>query len=93
VLFDDFPPVLQLQLKRFEYNFQTDSMVKVGAGFPIRNVLMLQKCSCCKNRYAALQLPDRRNGQTQWSSWGLCVCGVVVVMGGWGWGADGGGGQ
>jgi hypothetical protein len=30
VLFDDFPPVLQLQLKRFEYNFQTDAMVKVS---------------------------------------------------------------
>ena len=30
VLFDDFPPVLQLQLKRFEYDFQRDMMVKVG---------------------------------------------------------------
>ena len=29
VLFDDFPPVLQLQLKRFEYDFQRDMMVKV----------------------------------------------------------------
>lgn len=29
VLFDDFPPVLQLQLKRFEYDFQRDIMVKV----------------------------------------------------------------
>lgn len=31
VLFDDFPPVLQLQLKRFEYDFQHDIMVKVCA--------------------------------------------------------------
>ena len=31
VLFDDFPPVLQLQLKRFEYDFQRDIMVKVCA--------------------------------------------------------------
>jgi ubiquitin carboxyl-terminal hydrolase 7 len=31
VLFDDFPPVLQLQLKRFEYDFQRDTMVKVSA--------------------------------------------------------------
>lgn len=31
VLFDSFPPVLQLQLKRFEYDFQRDTMVKVGA--------------------------------------------------------------
>ena len=30
VLFDSFPPVLQLQLKRFEYDFQRDIMVKVG---------------------------------------------------------------
>ena len=29
VLFDSFPPVLQLQLKRFEYDFQRDVMVKV----------------------------------------------------------------
>ena len=30
VLFDDFPPVLQLQLKRFEYDFQRDAMVKIN---------------------------------------------------------------
>ena len=30
VLFENFPPVLELQLKRFEYNFQTDMMVKVS---------------------------------------------------------------
>ena len=29
VLFIDFPPVLQLQLKRFEYDFSRDMMVKV----------------------------------------------------------------
>jgi hypothetical protein len=29
VLFMDFPPVLQLQLKRFEYDFMRDTMVKV----------------------------------------------------------------
>ncbi|KAL8474682.1 hypothetical protein ACS0TY_031211 [Phlomoides rotata] len=29
VLFIDFPPVLQLQLKRFEYDFVRDTMVKV----------------------------------------------------------------
>ncbi len=32
VLFESFPPVLQLQLKRFEYDFQRDAMVKVGGG-------------------------------------------------------------
>lgn len=30
VLFADFPPVLQLQLKRFEYDFMRDTMIKVG---------------------------------------------------------------
>ena len=29
VIFDTFPPVLHLQLKRFEYNFQADAMTKV----------------------------------------------------------------
>lgn len=33
VLFIDFPPVLQLQLKRFEYDFMRDTMVKVCMGF------------------------------------------------------------
>eukprot|EP00252_Welwitschia_mirabilis_P016659 TRINITY_DN3688_c0_g1_i1.p1 TRINITY_DN3688_c0_g1~~TRINITY_DN3688_c0_g1_i1.p1 ORF type:complete len:1121 (+),score=247.00 TRINITY_DN3688_c0_g1_i1:261-3623(+) len=30
VLFLDFPPVLQLQLKRFEYDFMRDTMVKIN---------------------------------------------------------------
>ncbi|KAM3398747.1 ubiquitin C-terminal hydrolase 13 isoform X1 [Capsicum galapagoense] len=30
VLFIDFPPVLQLQLKRFEYDFSRDTMVKIN---------------------------------------------------------------
>ncbi|KAL6997869.1 CSN-associated deubiquitinating enzyme Ubp12 [Sarracenia purpurea var. burkii] len=30
VLFVDFPPVLQLQLKRFEYDFMRDTMVKIN---------------------------------------------------------------
>ncbi|XP_009379676.1 ubiquitin C-terminal hydrolase 12-like isoform X1 [Pyrus x bretschneideri] len=30
VLFIDFPPVLQLQLKRFEYDFMWDTMVKIN---------------------------------------------------------------
>lgn len=32
VLFLDFPPVLQLQLKRFEYDYMRDTMVKVCCG-------------------------------------------------------------
>ncbi|KAJ2258033.1 ubiquitin-specific protease ubp15 [Coemansia sp. RSA 454] len=30
VIFESFPPVLQLQLKRFEYDFQRDAMVKIN---------------------------------------------------------------
>ena len=30
VIFQSFPPVLHLQLKRFEYDMQRDAMVKVG---------------------------------------------------------------
>lgn len=30
VLFVDFPPVLQLHLKRFEYDFVRDVMIKVS---------------------------------------------------------------
>ncbi|KAI3910726.1 hypothetical protein MKW92_029235 [Papaver armeniacum] len=30
VLFNDFPPVLQLQLKRYEYDFNRDMMVKIN---------------------------------------------------------------
>lgn len=32
ILFESFPPVLQLQLKRFEYDFMKDMMVKVRWG-------------------------------------------------------------
>lgn len=31
VIFESFPPVLHLQLKRFEYDFMRDTMVKVSA--------------------------------------------------------------
>jgi hypothetical protein len=50
VLFIDFPPVLQLQLKRFEYDFMRDTMVKVGS--PINTYLytLLDICSSvCKD--------------------------------------------
>ncbi|KAJ2775560.1 ubiquitin-specific protease ubp15 [Coemansia nantahalensis] len=30
VIFESFPPVLQLQLKRFEYDFEQDAMVKIN---------------------------------------------------------------
>lgn len=33
VIFQTFPPVLHLQLKRFEYDFQRDSLVKVRLTF------------------------------------------------------------
>ena len=34
VLFGSLPPVLQLQLKRFEYDAQQDAIVKVMNGVP-----------------------------------------------------------
>lgn len=30
IIFESFPPVLHLQLKRFEYDIQRDAMVKVS---------------------------------------------------------------
>ncbi|RXH93032.1 hypothetical protein DVH24_013608 [Malus domestica] len=53
VLFIDFPPVLQLQLKRFEYDFMRDTMVKSSA------------CQQINDRYEfPLQLDlDRENGK------------------------------
>ena len=34
IVFTSFPPVLHLQLKRFEYDMQRDTMVKVCNNFP-----------------------------------------------------------
>lgn len=51
VLFDDFPPVLQLQLKRFEYDFRRDIMVKVYTFIPLQHrspgLSMQQKPQYC----------------------------------------------
>ena len=50
VLFDDFPPVLQLQLKRFEYDFQRDIMVKVSNSacqlFDGSAIAFFSHCTC-----------------------------------------------
>lgn len=32
VIFESFPPVLHLQLKRFDYDMERDQFVKVGGG-------------------------------------------------------------
>ena len=34
IIFESFPPVLHLQLKRFEYDIQRDAMVKVNTMAP-----------------------------------------------------------
>ena len=34
IIFQSFPPVLHLQLKRFEYDMQRDTMVKVCSSIP-----------------------------------------------------------
>eukprot|EP00877_Chromochloris_zofingiensis_P003568 jgi/Chrzof1/13211/Cz07g24170.t1 len=43
VLFEDFPPVLQLQLKRFEYDFQRDTMVKINDRYEFYDTLDLDR--------------------------------------------------
>ncbi len=43
VLFQDFPPVLQLQLKRFEYDFVRDAMVKVNERYEFPEQLDLDR--------------------------------------------------
>lgn len=43
VLFTEFPPVLQLQLKRFEYDFMRDSMVKINDRYEFPAVLDLDR--------------------------------------------------
>lgn len=48
VLFDNFPPVLQLQLKRFEYDFQRDTMVKVSQALLSVVVLYYHHAGSCK---------------------------------------------
>jgi len=43
VLFQDFPPVLQLQLKRFEYDFVHDMMVKINERYEFPEKLDLDR--------------------------------------------------
>ncbi|CAL5354125.1 unnamed protein product [Camellia sinensis] len=43
VLFNDFPPVLQLQLKRFEYDFVRDTMVKINDHYEFPSQLDLDR--------------------------------------------------
>ncbi|XP_057431972.1 ubiquitin C-terminal hydrolase 12-like isoform X4 [Lotus japonicus] len=43
VLFIDFPPVLQLQLKRFEYDFMRDTMVKINDRYEFPSELDLDR--------------------------------------------------
>ncbi|KAI8611746.1 cysteine proteinase [Chytriomyces sp. MP71] len=41
VVFTEFPPVLHLQLKRFEYDFETDAMVKINDRYEFPNEIDL----------------------------------------------------
>jgi len=38
IIFQSFPPVLHLQLKRFEYDVQRDAMVKVSPTFIVNRI-------------------------------------------------------
>lgn len=69
VLFEDFPPVLQLQLKRFEYDFQRDTMVKVGTrGNLLNSRLLVNNC----RSYGCTYL------QSEGSLW--CCCPAVMAV-------------
>ncbi|CAL5343071.1 unnamed protein product [Camellia sinensis] len=63
VLFIDFPPVLQLQLKRFEYDFMRDTMVKAGMQICIINCCT-SRCNINDRYEFPLQLDlDREDGR------------------------------
>ncbi|KAI9264786.1 hypothetical protein BY458DRAFT_587512 [Sporodiniella umbellata] len=48
VVFENFPPVLHLQLKRFEYDFQHDAMVKINDRHEFPEEINLDSyCSSC----------------------------------------------
>ncbi|CAA6653759.1 unnamed protein product [Spirodela intermedia] len=68
VLFIDFPPVLQLQLKRFEYDFMRDTMVKINDRYEFPLQLDLDKDN---GKYLSPEA-DRsvRNLYTLHSAWG-----------------------
>lgn len=77
VLFDDFPPVLQLQLKRFEYDFQRDTMVKVrSAAHGSR-----QRCGRRKGGESGLTITQERREpwQPRVVEWPHCLQGTWVV--------------
>jgi ubiquitin carboxyl-terminal hydrolase 7 len=40
IIFQSFPPVLHLQLKRFEYDVQRDAMVKVSSTFIVSTIIL-----------------------------------------------------
>jgi ubiquitin carboxyl-terminal hydrolase 7 len=44
IIFQSFPPVLHLQLKRFEYDIQRDAMVKVST-FDLRPAVDIEQIS------------------------------------------------
>lgn len=60
VLFDDFPPVLQLQLKRFEYDFQRDMMIKVQSPPLPKRCFDYSECSANQpfSKWIALPIPS-----------------------------------
>ena len=43
VLFKSLPPVLELHLRRFEYDFTTDSMAKINERFEFPTTLDLDR--------------------------------------------------
>jgi ubiquitin carboxyl-terminal hydrolase 7 len=57
VVFQEFPPVLHLQLKRFEYDIQRDAMVKVRKSTAFYDIL--SHCSSTDQRPPRIPIRDR----------------------------------
>ncbi|XP_057990811.1 ubiquitin C-terminal hydrolase 12-like isoform X3 [Hevea brasiliensis] len=80
VLFIDFPPVLQLQLKRFEYDFMRDTMVKINDRYEFPLQLDLDRED---GKYLSPEAERSvRNLYTLHSSQLLLVFSVLVHSGG-----------
>jgi len=72
VLFQDFPPVLQLQLKRFEYDFAHDMMVKINERYEFPESLDLDLL--CEDSSAKYMTKDSdKTTRNQYSLYSVLV--------------------
>lgn len=69
VWFQEFPPVLELQLKRFDYDFQRDVMVKINDRYEFPDELDL-------DRFLAPEVSERNPGYGHTGD--VCACARCV---------------